>query len=138
MHPASRDLVSAARVCRALPRTSSSQAARPEIPAKFILAAALDGKPSRVVGSWNKALVLAGRLFRELGNQFAALGAWETQLTDQQITPSRPVNPYGPAYESHDYGAHGIFDSKAGFLSDDRAHPCRVGLVCFSAHLDRY
>ena len=91
---------------------------QPEIPAKFILAAAIDGKPSRVVGSWNKVLVLAGRLFPELGNQFAALGAWETQLTDEQITPNRPVNLYGPADESRDYGAHGIFDSKAGGFLD--------------------
>ena len=91
---------------------------QPEIPAKFILAAALDGKPSRVVGSWNKILVLAGRLFPELGNQFAALGAWETQLTNEQITPNRPVNLYGPADESKDYGAHGIFDSKAGGFMD--------------------
>ena len=91
---------------------------QPEIPAKFILAAAIDGKPSRVVGSWNKVLVLAGRLFPELGNQFAALGAWETQLTDEQIPPNRPVNLYGPADESRDYGAHGIFDSKAGGFLD--------------------
>ena len=91
---------------------------QPEIPAKFILAAALDGKPSRVVGSWNKILVLAGCLFPELGNQFAALGAWETQLTNEQITPNRPVNLYGPADESKDYGAHGIFDSKAGGFMD--------------------
>ena len=39
------------------------------------------GRPGRrrakVVGSWNKLLVAAGSIFPGLGNQYAALGAWE-------------------------------------------------------------
>jgi NAD(P)-dependent dehydrogenase (short-subunit alcohol dehydrogenase family) len=87
---------------------------QPEIPARFILAAALDGRRTKVVGSWNKALVLAGRLLPGLGNQYAAIGAWDTQLTGDRISPDRPDNLYHPADEHHDGGAHGVFDREAG------------------------
>jgi NAD(P)-dependent dehydrogenase (short-subunit alcohol dehydrogenase family) len=91
---------------------------QPEVPARFILEAALNGRSTKVVGSWNKMLVLAGRLFPGLGNQYAALGAWDTQLTDQRIAADRPVNLYQPVDEDHDHGAHGIFDGKAGGFLD--------------------
>jgi NAD(P)-dependent dehydrogenase (short-subunit alcohol dehydrogenase family) len=70
---------------------------QPEVPAKFILTAAFDGRPTKVIGSWNKMLVLAGRLFPGLGNQYAALGAWGTQLTHQEVSPDRPDNLRQPA-----------------------------------------
>ncbi|HEX4218665.1 MAG TPA: SDR family oxidoreductase [Acidimicrobiales bacterium] len=91
---------------------------QPEVPARAILDVALDGRPSRVVGSWNKLLVLAGRLFPGLGNQYAALGAWDTQLTGEKISADRPVNLYTPADEDRDFGARGIFDDKAGGFFD--------------------
>jgi hypothetical protein len=71
-----------------------------------------------VIGSWNKILVLAGRLFPGLGNQYAAIGAWDTQLTDQKIASDRPDNLYAPADHDIDVGAHGIFDAKAGGFFD--------------------
>ncbi len=91
---------------------------QPEVPATSIVAAALDGRRSKVVGSWNKLLVLAGRLFPGLGNQYAALGAWDTQLTDRRTSADRPVNLYEAADGQNDYGAHGIFDDKAGGFLD--------------------
>jgi NAD(P)-dependent dehydrogenase (short-subunit alcohol dehydrogenase family) len=91
---------------------------QPEIPAKFILAAALDGRRTKVIGSWNKILVLAGRLFPGLGNQYAAIGAWDTQLTDEPIALDRPDNLYKPADDNVDGGAHGQFDAKAGGFFD--------------------
>ncbi|MGH9029804.1 MAG: SDR family oxidoreductase [Acidimicrobiales bacterium] len=90
---------------------------QPEIPAKFILEAALDGRRSKVVGSWNKLLVMAGSLFPGFGNQYAALGAWDSQLTGRPVSPDRPVNLYQPADADEDHGAHGAFDDQAsGFL----------------------
>jgi hypothetical protein len=91
---------------------------QPEVPAKFILTAAFDGRPTKVIGSWNKMLVLAGRLFPGLGNQYAALGAWGTQLTHQEVSPDRPDNLRQPADDQSDAGAHGIFDAKAGGFLD--------------------
>lgn len=89
---------------------------QPEIPARFILDAALDGRRSKVVGSWNKLLVTAGRLWPGLGNQYAAIGAWESQLTDGQ--PGTRVNLFEPVDTDQDHGAHGDFDGKAGGFWD--------------------
>jgi len=91
---------------------------QPEIPAKFILQAALDGRRSKVVGSWNKMLVAAGSIFPGLGNQYAALGAWSSQLTDKSSGSDRPANLWEPADADRDAGAHGIFDDQAGGFMD--------------------
>ena len=90
---------------------------QPELIAKFILEAALTGRREKVIGSWNKLLVLAGRLFPGLGNQYAAIGAWDTQLTAEPLSPDRPVNLY-EADADTDHGAHGSFDGKAGGFLD--------------------
>ncbi|HET9731647.1 MAG TPA: SDR family oxidoreductase [Acidimicrobiales bacterium] len=91
---------------------------QPEIPAKYILEAALDGRRAKVIGSWNKMLVAAGSVFPGLANQYAAIGAWDTQLTSQKVSPDRPVNLHKPADDDRDHGAHGIFDNKAGGAMD--------------------
>jgi NAD(P)-dependent dehydrogenase (short-subunit alcohol dehydrogenase family) len=91
---------------------------QPELIAKFILEAALTGRREKVIGSWNKLLVLAGRLFPGLGNQYAAIGAWDTQLTSESLSPDRPVNLYEPADADTDHGAHGSFDGQAGGFLD--------------------
>lgn len=91
---------------------------QPEVCAQAILRAALDGRRAKVVGSWNKLLVAMGSLMPGLANQYAARGAWDTQLTDLPNRPDRPVNLRAPADESVDFGAHGIFDGKAGGFLD--------------------
>jgi NAD(P)-dependent dehydrogenase (short-subunit alcohol dehydrogenase family) len=91
---------------------------QPEIPAKYIVQAALDGRRSKIVGSWNKMLVAAGSVAPGFGNHYAALGAWETQLDDQPIDPDRPNNLRHPADDKQDAGSHGIFDDKAGGFLD--------------------
>ncbi|MGH9046165.1 MAG: SDR family oxidoreductase [Acidimicrobiales bacterium] len=90
----------------------------PEIPAKFIVEAALDGRRSKVVGSWNKLLVAAGSVFPGVGNHYAALGAWESQLTSKPISDNRPTNLRVPVDADADHGAHGIFDQQAGGFLD--------------------
>ena len=91
---------------------------QPELCARCIVDAATDGRRSKVIGSWNKLLVAAGSVFPGLGNQYAALGAWDTQLTNQRVDPDRPVNLHKPVDDERDAGAHGIFDSKAGGFFD--------------------
>jgi NAD(P)-dependent dehydrogenase (short-subunit alcohol dehydrogenase family) len=93
---------------------------QPELPAKYIVAVALDGRRAKVIGSWNRLLVAAASVFPGLGNQYAALGAWDSQLTSQPVSPNRPVNLYEPADDHHDAGAHGTFDDQAGDFMD----PC--------------
>jgi NAD(P)-dependent dehydrogenase (short-subunit alcohol dehydrogenase family) len=91
---------------------------QPEIPAKFIVQAALNGRRSKIIGSWNKLLVAAGQIAPGLGNHYAALGAWDSQLAGLPIGSDRPDNLNHPADDEHDAGAHGIFDSKAGGFFD--------------------
>jgi hypothetical protein len=91
---------------------------QPEVAARYIVAAALDGRRGKVIGSWNKLLVAAGSLFPGLGNQYAALGAWDSQLTSKPVSPSQPVNLYQPADADADAGAHGVFNDRAGGFWD--------------------
>jgi NAD(P)-dependent dehydrogenase (short-subunit alcohol dehydrogenase family) len=87
---------------------------QPETVAKHILAVALDGRRSKVIGSWNKMLVATDSLLPGVGNQYAALAAWESQLTSQPAAKNRPVNLFAPVDEDQDAGAHGIFDNQTG------------------------
>ena len=91
---------------------------QPETPAKAILDVALDGRREKVVGSWNKMLVFVDSLFRGVGNNYAAMAAWGSQLTDQSVKPGRPVNLRHPADDDRDFGAHGIFDGQARGVLD--------------------
>ena len=91
---------------------------QPEIPAKFIVEVALDGRRHKIIGSWNKILVFVAQLVPGFGNQYAAIGAWESQLTSQKVSPDRPSNLYEPADVHADHGAHGEFDHDAhGFFT---------------------
>jgi NAD(P)-dependent dehydrogenase (short-subunit alcohol dehydrogenase family) len=91
---------------------------QPEIPAKFIVQAALDGRRSKVIGSWNKLLVAVGQVAPGVGNHYAAMGAWESQLADIPIGRDRPDNLRHPADHDRDAGAHGIFGDRAGGFFD--------------------
>ena len=85
----------------------------PEVCARAIVDSALDGRRERVVGSWNQLLVWGARAVPGVGNHFAALGAWDEQLSDISIDPQRPANLFEPQDVAVDHGAHGIFDSRA-------------------------
>jgi NAD(P)-dependent dehydrogenase (short-subunit alcohol dehydrogenase family) len=91
---------------------------QPELAAAAILEAALDGRRESVLGSWNRLLVTAAKFVPGLGNQFAARGAWDTQLTTEPISPDRPVNLRRPVDAEADHGAHGSFGDQAGGFMD--------------------
>ena len=91
---------------------------RPEVAARCIVDLALNGRRTKVVGVWNKLLVVAGSLFPGLGNSYAAFGAWDSQLTDLPISPDRKANLHAPVDAVRDHGAHGMFDDRAGGLLD--------------------
>ena len=85
----------------------------PEVCARHIVRAAIDGRRSTIVGSWNRALVAAGSIAPGFGNHYAALGAWQSQLTGEPLPPDRPDNLRRPVDATRDYDAHGIFDDQA-------------------------
>ena len=103
---------------------------QPERAARAIVGAALGERPVRVLGSWNKLLVVLGRLFPNLANRYAAQGAWQTQLEAEPVSTHRPVNLYIPADGESDWGAHGGFDDRAGGFFDPsflRSLPATMG-----------
>ncbi len=91
---------------------------QPEEVAKSVVQVALDGRRTKVVGSWNRLVVAAGRFTPGLGNQYAALGAWESQLTDRNMDVDRPANLRHPVDDDRDVGARGIFGDLAGGFWD--------------------
>lgn len=91
---------------------------QPEIPAAAIVRTVLTGRRSKIVGSWNKLLVAAASVFPGLANQYAALGAWDSQLTQQPVRKDRQVNLYEPVDRTSDRGSHGRFDDQAGGFLD--------------------
>jgi NAD(P)-dependent dehydrogenase (short-subunit alcohol dehydrogenase family) len=91
---------------------------QPEVAAQAIFRTAIDGKRSRIVGSWNKMLVVMDSFFPGLGNHFASIGAWNSQLTNKPLAPDRPSNLRTAADTLIDYGGHGIFDNKSGGVKD--------------------
>lgn len=91
---------------------------QPEVAAAAIVETALDGRRERVLGSWNRLLVTAARAVPGFGNQFAARGAWDSQLTSEPVDRDRPVNLHQPVDVDADHGAHGSFDDQAGGFMD--------------------
>lgn len=91
---------------------------QPEVPATFIVEAALDGRRSKIVGSWNKMLVGVAKVVPEVVSHFAARTAVGNQMTDAPIDADRPSNLRAPADDTDDWGAHGIFDARAGGVLD--------------------
>jgi NAD(P)-dependent dehydrogenase (short-subunit alcohol dehydrogenase family) len=91
---------------------------QPELAADAIVAAALEGRRSRVLGSWNKLVVAAGSVWPAFVTQFAARTAWDGQLTDEPSSPDDPVNLREPADERVDFGARGHFGDRAGGFTD--------------------
>ncbi len=89
----------------------------PELVARHVVRSAATGRRSKVVGSWNHLVVAAGRLAPGIGNHYASLGAWESQLTDQPIDADRPSNLWNTVDDEADHGARGIFaDRSHGFF----------------------
>jgi len=91
---------------------------QPEVPARAIVAAVQTGKRSTVLGAWNKLLVAAAQVAPNLGNHYAAIGAWESQMTDEPVRADRPVDLRQPVDDDSDHGAHGGFDTRAGGVLD--------------------
>ncbi len=90
----------------------------PEVAAEAIVRTALDGRQSKVVGTWNTAIVAVGSVAPGLANHFAAISGITSQLTDWPISPDRTANLRSPVDQGTDFGSHGAFDDRAGGVLD--------------------
>lgn len=93
---------------------------QPEVAAAHIVRAALNPRRDITVGAWNKLLVAAGSLFPRFANEYAALDAWEGQLSDIPIPRDRPANLYRPVDDEEDMGPQGVFGGQARGIADPR------------------
>jgi NAD(P)-dependent dehydrogenase (short-subunit alcohol dehydrogenase family) len=91
---------------------------QPDVAADRIVKIALNGRRASVLGAWNRVLVFAGELVPGYGNQYAALGGWESQLTDQPLSPGRRSNLRAPVDDTTDHGAEGEFGETAKGMAD--------------------
>jgi len=91
---------------------------QPEVVAEKIVAAALTGRRSKVVGGWNRAVVAAGRLAPSVAAQFAARTGIDSQQTDEPRRRDRRADLCDPVDVESDYGARGRFDERAQGMRD--------------------
>jgi short-subunit dehydrogenase len=91
---------------------------QPEIAAEAIVRAAMQKRPQRVVGSWNKLVAAAGVIAPDFAVHYAAKTGIGSQLTDDPLPRNRPSNLREPADSTRDYGAHGMFDDRATGVRD--------------------
>jgi short-subunit dehydrogenase len=91
---------------------------QPEVAARAIVQAALDGKRSRIVGSWNTALVGATGIVPAVVAQYAARTAVASQQSDQPVPSRRSSNLCEPVDGDHDAGACGTFGDHANGVRD--------------------
>lgn len=89
---------------------------QPEVAARGVLHA-LD-HPRRKqywVGASTVATIAGQRVMPALLDRYLARTGYDSQQTDQAVSPERPANLWEPAdgRSGHDYGAHGVFDAKA-------------------------
>lgn len=90
----------------------------PEVAARHILDAVYDARRSKMLGSWNKLILLGVKLAPSLIAHYAARTSVDGQQTDEPVSPDRPANLWGPADDERDHGAHGSFgDQVGGFLN---------------------
>ncbi len=91
---------------------------QPEVCAKFILEAALDGRRAKVVGSWNKLIVAGAKIAPSVLSHFVARTGVSSQQTSQDAAADRPSNLFEAADTHEDHGARGVFDDRAGGVLD--------------------
>lgn len=93
---------------RPVPPTYSADTA-----AEWILDAVDRGGHHRVVGSWNRGVVIGTRLFPSVVLHFVARTAVEDQQTDEPIEPDRPSNLRTPLDEAEPWPSGGRFAEEA-------------------------
>jgi NAD(P)-dependent dehydrogenase (short-subunit alcohol dehydrogenase family) len=88
----------------------------PEVPAEAILAAALHPRRSKLLGGFNRFLVLANKVAPGVVDHFVARTSIEGQQTDLDADPDRPFDLWEPVDADRDHGARGIFAGDEGGL----------------------
>ena len=86
---------------------------QPEVAARAVVAAAFDGRRSRVLGVWNTIIVTATRVIPGVAVHFGGISAVEGQQAEEDVDPDRPSNLHHPVDADRDFGARGRFSERS-------------------------
>jgi NAD(P)-dependent dehydrogenase (short-subunit alcohol dehydrogenase family) len=89
---------------------------QPEVAAKAVLYAADHPKRREYwVGGTTVGTLIANKFAAGILDRYLARTGYKSQQTDQPRDPNQPVNLWEPAdsEQGHDFGAHGVFDTKS-------------------------
>lgn len=86
----------------------------PEVAARRIVATALDGRRSTVLGAWNRLIVAGAKVAPDVLAHYVGRTGVSAQQTDRLPVGERSDNLYEPADAEADAGASGSFGDQAG------------------------
>jgi NAD(P)-dependent dehydrogenase (short-subunit alcohol dehydrogenase family) len=89
---------------------------QPEVAARGVVYAADHPRRKQYwVGASTAATILANRVAPALLDRYLARTGYDSQQTSEPAAPDRPENLFQPVdgVNGHDFGAHGIFDSRS-------------------------
>lgn len=86
---------------------------QPELAAEAIYYAATHNIRQIMLGGNTKLVVAGNKILPILGDYYLAYRGYQSQMTDQNISPDRKDNLWQPVDEDVDAGAHGRFDQEA-------------------------
>lgn len=90
----------------------------PEVAARHIVDAVFDGRRSKMLGAWNKLIILGVKVAPSVIAHYAARTSVEGQQTCEPVSPNRRENLWRPVDDQRDHGAAGSFgDQVGGFLN---------------------
>jgi NADP-dependent 3-hydroxy acid dehydrogenase YdfG len=104
---------------------------QPEVPARAIYWAAHHRRRDLYLGASSVATIVGNKLFPGLGDRYLARTGYDSQQTDEPVTPDRPSNLYEPV--PGDHGAHGRFDDRSSGRSYQWWATTHRGLVAAAA-----
>jgi NAD(P)-dependent dehydrogenase (short-subunit alcohol dehydrogenase family) len=87
---------------------------QPEVAARSVLyAAAHPERRAYWVGAATVGTIIGNRLAGGLLDRYLGRTGFASQQTDDPKPPDQPSNLFEPADDDHDFGAHGLFDTRA-------------------------
>jgi short-subunit dehydrogenase len=86
---------------------------QPEVPARAIYWAAHQRRREVWVGLSSVIVIVGNKLLPGLGDRYLARTGYDSQQTDDPVSPERKDNLWEPVDDEEDRGAHGSFDGRA-------------------------
>jgi NAD(P)-dependent dehydrogenase (short-subunit alcohol dehydrogenase family) len=86
---------------------------QPDVAADAIVFAAHSNRREIYVGMPTVEAVVGNKIVPALADRYLAAGGYDSQQTDEPVSPDRCDNLWEPVDDERDHGAHGSFDARA-------------------------